>query len=1200
MNPRFLTELDRVGQTLRRTAQRTALRWWLVAAIGGGALLVEIDAVGRFTDPGLRWVFTGMWLAVVGWAAWRVRRVAAIGATDALAVARRVETANAALGSRLSSAVAFAASNADDSYAGSAELRRAVVVGADLEAEGIDFGAVVDRRPLRRAGRSLAAVGGVAALLAVVGPGTALTGLARLAAPWSDLPWPRRNHLQLVERVTTLPLGSALEVAAIDERGELPDDVRIEYRVASSEGTPRVESAPMSIVGREAVARRDDVRKGFAYRVVGGDDQTMEWVELAVVDPPRVTAITINATPPAYTGLKPTGVDGALRVVEGTTLSLTAEVNEGLESAAVELPAGERIDARLIEGQGDAPWKVAIDAADWVARAPQAKAPAADAKRGAATLALTASTYRLVLKGNSGIDGGAPPRPYEVLADAPPRPEWQSPTGDTFVTAKGLVPLKVAAVDDLAVRGIAVRWSAESPPPGAGDVEAPPRQRNGSVLLADYGADPPPREALGDSPQAVAELEWDVAELALAPGARLELVAVAGDYKPQEGRAALPRRVTVVTDEEFDSLLGEKQSRLLAEVQRAVDRQRDARDRGVELLADVDAGKPLDRTTVDRLASLEFEQRAAEGIVADPARGAAKLARELVDELRRSRLERPELAEQLATAGASLDELAQGLLADTRRELGAARRAAERPGPERSEVGGSLRSAAGGQATAVERLEQIAQGLTGWSDFQRFADELAELARRQEGLAAATATEAAAAAQRANEPLGAVESKAERGKLLGAQAETGRRFSKLAAAMQGLLDEAAAAERQPGAADAVEDALAEGRDRDVAGTRRDASRDLALGRTGRAAAAQDQAAEGLKSMLEALRQRAPSNPEELAAALREAAERLAKVQQQTDEIAKAPRPDQQAASEAAKEAERVARRLKRLTAPKAGQNAQQGAKSLAGGDPSGAQSGGQSGEGQQGKQGGKSDPQQAQEQFDRAQREIAKRLDQLEDQIVQRLLDQLRERIDGMVKTQREVLQQTLRVEADAAGETPEGRLATRVAKLAKREGSLGEEVAAAAAKLSRRAVFEVALRGAADELEAAAALLNRRDVGRDTQRREADALGRLKHVADVLRDNQQQQKNQQQGDGGGEGAPGKPSPVDVAELKMLRLMQLELIARTDNFEADVAAALRQGRPAPPDGPVRAERLAAEQRALAELALEMTRRNNDPDAPQAP
>jgi hypothetical protein len=73
-----------------------------------------------------------------------------------------------------------------------------------------------------------------------------------------------------------------------------------------------------------------------------------------------------------------------------------------------------------------------------------------------------------------------------------------------------------------------------------------------------------------------------------------------------------------------------------------------------------------------------------------------------------------------------------------------------------------------------------------------------------------------------------------------------------------------------------------------------------------------------------------------------------------------------------------------------------------------------------------------------------------------------------------------------------------------------------------------------------------------------------------------------------------------VAELKMLRLMQLELISRTDTFEADAARAARLGGGATADLVDRARRLQIEQRDLAELVSEMAQRNNDPDAAPAP
>jgi hypothetical protein len=113
-------------------------------------------------------------------------------------------------------------------------------------------------------------------------------------------------------------------------------------------------------------------------------------------------------------------------------------------------------------------------------------------------------------------------------------------------------------------------------------------------------------------------------------------------------------------------------------------------------------------------------------------------------------------------------------------------------------------------------------------------------------------------------------------------------------------------------------------------------------------------------------------------------------------------------------------------------------------------------------------------------------------------------------------------------------------------------------------------------------------------------ALARLRHIKEVLEQTPPEPQEDQQNNGGGGqgegGEPPPPSPIDVAELKMLRLMQLEVLSETDAYEADTATARRSGEPLPPDWADQGQQLAGRQRRLAELALELSERDNDPEA----
>lgn len=1155
MSKPFLERLDQTARELRGVATATVAQLTVAAAIGLATLLIVVDWVGRFNDTGLRWVFTATLLGVtagVAVAAWRRFRP-----TDdsRLGVAQRLQAARPELGSRLASAVEFAESDADDPTAGSAELRRAVVLDAATGVEGLPFDEVIDRTPRRRATRWLLGAFAAMAAFGLANASAVTTGLYRLAAPWANAPWPRTVSLQAVEAPTKLARGAPFEATAVNELGPIPDDTRIEYRLAASGDQPsRTEAAPTQLVGEQAIATRVAAQRSFAYRFVGGDDDTMDWIELDVIDPPVASRLAITIEPPAYSGLPTDESSGPLRVLAGTALTLRGESDKPLTAAELVVGEGDPVALASDDGSdrrfatGDAPWLAAVG---------------------------QGGEYVVRLTGTSGVTGVAGPHRYEVIADTPPAVEWDSGSEDAVVTSRAVVPLRGVVTDNLAIQRVQIEWSAPADGP---DGEPPAAQRE---TLADSGPVPPPSRSLNEADSQEIDYAWDLAPLGVSPGDELLVSLLATDYQPDEGRTTTPRRVLVVTDEEFLSRLAESQSRLLGQVQQALASQRDARTATSDLDTDTRSAEAVDRAALDRLTSIEFQQREATAVVADPTTGARATAQRLREALQRSRLEAPELASQLASAAESLGEIAERSMPAARSDLAAARRAGKRATDAEAgateEFGQRLADAGTQQEDAIDRLEQVAELLTSWADYQRFAGEAAALEQLERDLASEAQRQAAAMASR----LMVDPTRAEREKLLTRQAEATRRFDKLRQAMKRLLDSQPNEAEPTSATQSVGDALAEADDADVGGQLRAAARDLARGKAGAASESQQAAAEGLKSMVEALRQRTTTDPEELAKRLAEEKQKLGELQERVEQLQRQPdtRQNRAARKQVAERASRQGRRLERLTASQAAASTQQGAE----------QAGGERQPGDQQQQLAK-----AEESFEQAQEEIDQRLRELDNQQTQRLLDQLAERIDGYIDRQTDVIDRTL--ELDTAVDRPVQEPAR---ELSLDQQDLSDELGDFAEKLAKRAVFELALGGAARATDSAAERLDDALVDKRTQRLETSALGRLEQIKEVLEQTPQPPQENQGGGGGGGGDGGEPpppSPVDVAELKMLRLMQLEVLSRTDAYEADTATARRTRQPLPEGWRKAGESLARQQRRLAELALELSERDNDPEA----
>ncbi|TWT42877.1 hypothetical protein [Botrimarina hoheduenensis] len=1182
MNPKSLIdELDRAGHAQRREAVASWVLGVLFSFIATAIVLGLLDYFVRSRDQGLRWVATAALLGVTSVVAWRWGKRRLGQRTDRLALAERIERHRPERGSQLSSAVAFYDQEADDPTAGSAELRRAVIVDAAQNTPLEVIRQEVDRAPRRQLTRRLAVLACLMMGLTITNPAATRIAAERLLAPWADIAWPRLTQLHVIEAPTSVAAGGTFEVVVGNHTGAVPSDAIMEVRYGSAapeaqpDNQPKSEVRSLQPLADDAVGRLEEVRRSFAFRVVGGDDDSMAWQEVDVLEAPHAIEFKLRTLPPAYSGLASAEVTGPLRVMVGTRLDLAGLASQPLSTATV--VAGEENFALTIDPAD--PARFALGQQVWNTEVPLTPG----------------STYCIKLAATSGVTGSTNAHPYEVRPDSAPTTQWQPATDDDYVTARAVVSLCLLVQDDLAIERVIMQWSIAA----GDDEEAPPPEE---LILYAGPTEPPRRQSLEEGDRQPIDFEWDLAPLGLPPNTEIAIVASASDYKPNTTNAPRPTNLVVISDEDFEARLATEQSRLVEEITRALELQRTAALAAKNAAIEAADGQTESGKARDAIGSAEYQQRLASESIDDPRGGVRALAQRLTDRARRNRLDRPEMVERLARAADELSTIVESPQSEARRELATARRDSQSKTLEG--VAERLAVATAHQQEATKRLESLADSLAGWADYGRFAQELLEMQKTQNETLAQTRQEAAAAAQR--DPLAAAQRQANREKLLASQADLQRRFARLEQSMRGLLDQepGTADQESERAVDAVRDALDEAAESGVGAALREASRELATNRLGSATKGQAAAAEGLEQMLETLRGGASNDPDRLIGQLQKAQERLNALGEAVAQDANNFSADQASREELAKNAERLGRQLDRLTAPRAANAMQAAANQLenAGESPSNppgdSPEGAEQGSGQQasaGQAGGASQGD-AQLSMQQASREIDRRIDQLENEATQRLLDRLAQRIAEYVDQQEEVLQRTMQADISQAP-------VSAIAALRDDQSQLRDTLAKASVALQRRAVFEIALRGVAAEMNEATQRLAQADTSRLTQRFEAAALRRLKAIAEVLEQNQAEKEEQEEQGGGGGGGGGEsppPSPVDLAELKMLRLTQLELISQTDAYEADTARGERLRDPQMMPPPEVAAQLAAEQRRLAELATELAERTNDPDAESEP
>ncbi len=693
----------------------------VVVALATGLGL--IDYAIRFRDRGVLVIFAVSVLGVLAWTVYRLLgrfRAARLGDTE---LALQIEAYFPTLKDRLASAVEFLKQSENDACAGSAAMRCAAIAQAAAQCDEIDFDTVLNIRPAFRAALASLAVCVLAAGLVLLNPTAARTALARLVLPLGSDIWPQKTHLQLKSRIERVARGQPLEIEVVDARGEsLPSNCQVRYRLRDAHGKVSEESEAMRPLGPAMIARRENVTRPLDFRVSGGDDQSMRWVPVEVLDPPAVTALSEDVVPPGYTSWPRETRDATspAPILAGSRVELSGEASKPLRTAVLHLESGGELSGHL-EGDG---------------RRFRFGAPSPDLPSG---LVLDKpSAYSIALEDRDGLRGGAESWQFHVQADAAPTVTFEQPNGDLFVTPSARVDLRIDARDDLGLRQVSLVYSA-----------------SGATVTAEVSQvlyEGPPRAAVRSDPQSETGGErqtidrvWDLRDLKLQPHTQLTVYAAATDYRPQTGRSE-PRTITIITPEELQERLAVRQGRMLAELARLLKFQRDVRGRVRALELQVQNTGHLEQEEIDRLQSAEFNQREIVLGLTDRADGVPAQVLSILFDLETNLIDNPDFVRRMQGLLDELDRLQREHFSPIGDELTAAVKGAQsrwqsspRPVGRDAEDQAHLARAGEHQQHVIESLEEITSQLRQWDDYRRFQRDVSQLLHDQEDVARMTA-----------------------------------------------------------------------------------------------------------------------------------------------------------------------------------------------------------------------------------------------------------------------------------------------------------------------------------------------------------------------------------------------------------------------------------------------------------------------------
>lgn len=1153
----------KIGAVRRRAARLvwsfalSRLFGTLVAVVVAWSLL---DALLRFQDRGVRIIGSLSALAVAVWAANRCINVLRQARYSTLDVALKIERRFPELRDRLASTVQFLHDPEDDPQAGSALLRRAVIGETAAEAERLDFSQALEQRPARRAVATAAAIACLALAAAALYPTTARTALVRLFVPWGDVNWPQVHRLAVKDPVRRLAAGQPLEVTVVDAEGvSLPEEVWLHLRYPSEEGAPHEVVEPMRFINGEMIARKESVSKPLSYRAVGGDDRSMPWIDLEVVEPPEVEQLALKLYYPDYTGWPAESSERHFRALTGTRVELTGRATKPLSAASVE-----------IDDQESIPAQISADGYGFSAPSPG----------GEEFVVQRSGAYWIKLTDHQGFSNVDDVR-YEIRAieDVTPSVALEEPDANAFVTPEAVVPVRIQAKDDLGLAEVALRYS-RSDQSDVGDEEI--KLYTGPAQAAPR--DPSANEPLGEN--RTVEHRWELGPLKLKPGVQLNLYATATDYRPLTG-SSQPRRLTVISTEELVERLAERQNFVLGELARMLKLQRESREQVSSVEIQLQEIGSLTKQDVDHLQAAELTQRQIDRGLLSPGEGVAPLIAGLLADLANNKADSPDVERHMRRLMDEINRLGKQELPVINRELTAALKSSQSQGGKNSAR--PLAAAGRHQDEVIQSLERMLGELAEWDNYRRFHREIGQLRHDQEALNEQTAELGRQTLTKDFKDL-TPQQQTDLKKLAARQLELSRQFDKIEQRMERTAADLES--HDPLAAGTISDALHEAREQAVAGGMRQAGRQVGGNQIGQATAGQRQIAEQLQEVLDILANRRENELARLVKKLRESEQKLTSLRQQQEGLRKKWDAARKMTDEAERrrelerlsrqqrelqqQTERLARRLERLQADRAGRSAAQGGAKM-----------GQAGE--QGQQGvGQAAAEQAaaaQKDLDEAQQQLAEARRQAEQELAEEQLARLEDGLKSLAQRQENVLEETRHYDelSESQGELTRAQLIS-VGDVAREQQSLRDEVQALADKLTAKA-FQFSLEGIAREMTAAKTLLERRQLGATTQQTIGQALHRLRQLLAALAPDQGEEQEDDEGQQGGQGGGQQQDDGGrlLTELKLLRLMQVDINEQTKTLEG----VRRQS------GKLTAEQkrayasLSAEQGKLADLLLDL-------------
>jgi hypothetical protein len=391
-------------------------------------------------------------------------------------------------------------------------LAAKAILDANETAQSVQVGAALSWQPVLRLGLAAALALLVAALIIGLNPRNAALSLQRWAGPLGHHPWPLAQHVEMVWKTADgrppaiWPEGQALTLRAMVKKGFSPA-LRVWLEVRR--GHEPIDSQLMTWQGAGHGQLYEKVLlpegKTIQVRPMAGDDHREAWVTIDLMPRPRIVAITATIAPPEYAPHAPTYhlnvLDRRVSVIRGSVITLKFSADQPLHSGSAVFSFVNAVRATPISLAAHIVRRTADSMTlRWIAE--------------------KSISGRLRVVNSSGLAnrrGGLVQ--ISVRPDALPTVAISRPRHSVELTPDGSFHLTIQGSDDLGLTRLLLKGTSTNIHGKASHVS-----RNTPLAWQSLAYDAQTRLQEGTT-----TTRWSPANLHLVPGDTVELAALAGD-----------------------------------------------------------------------------------------------------------------------------------------------------------------------------------------------------------------------------------------------------------------------------------------------------------------------------------------------------------------------------------------------------------------------------------------------------------------------------------------------------------------------------------------------------------------------------------------------------------------------------------------------------------------------------------------------